>query len=68
MTGRARTTRAERHLSPECALAHRPGYEDVHSACRRLTDVPLPFGGGLLLVRRCGCVCHGLARERKRSS
>lgn len=42
-------------LSPECALAHRPGYADVHLACRRLRDIPLPHGGGLLLVHRCAC-------------
>ncbi|MGW7129991.1 hypothetical protein ACWGIA_16815 [Streptomyces bobili] len=36
-----------------CALARRPGYEDVHDACRRLRDIPLPHSGGLLpLVHR----------------
>jgi hypothetical protein len=44
----------ESELSPECALARRPGYEGVHGACRRLRDIPLPHGAGLLLVRRCG--------------
>lgn len=49
----------QRELSPECTLARGPGYEDVHDACRRLRDIPLPHSGGLLpLVRRCGCVCH----------
>ncbi|AVV47205.1 hypothetical protein C6376_00775 [Streptomyces sp. P3] len=47
-----------RELSPECALAHVPGYEDVHLSCRRLRDIPLPHGGGLLLVHRCPCPCH----------
>ncbi|MFJ4643456.1 hypothetical protein ACIP6Q_07925 [Streptomyces bobili] len=48
-----------RELSPECTLARRPGYEDVHDACRRLRDIPLPHSVGLLpLVRRCGCTCH----------
>ncbi|MGW1270049.1 hypothetical protein [Streptomyces sp. NPDC002491] len=48
----------EGELSPECALASRPGYEDVHGACRQLSDVPLPYGGGQLLLRRCDCTCH----------
>lgn len=45
-------------LSPECTLARRPGYEDVHTECRRLRDIPLPPGTGLLLLRGCGCACH----------
>ncbi|CAM5689010.1 hypothetical protein SAURM35S_00879 [Streptomyces aurantiogriseus] len=45
-----------RELSPECTLACEPGYEDVHGACRRLSDIPLPHSGGRLpLLRRCAC-------------
>ncbi|WP_158973341.1 hypothetical protein [Streptomyces griseus] len=54
-----------RALSPECTLARQPGYEDVHGACRRLTDIPLPYGGGLLLVRRCDCACHRPPHRRE---
>lgn len=49
-------------MSAECALAQRPGYEDLHRECRRTEDVPLPHSVGILLVRRCGCPCHGLQR------
>ena len=45
-------------MSPECAVAQLPGYEDLHGQCRQ-DDVPLPGGGGILLVRRCTCACHG---------
>ncbi|MBC9728036.1 hypothetical protein [Streptomyces sp. TRM68367] len=45
-------------LSPECAVALRPGYEDLHTECRQTEDVPLPYVTGLLLVRRCTCLCH----------
>jgi hypothetical protein len=45
-------------MSPECALAQRPGYEDLHDECRQTTDVPLPHGHGLLLVPRCTCPHH----------
>ncbi|MFC9287571.1 hypothetical protein [Streptomyces sp. NPDC057052] len=58
MSARLDPAADQRELSPECALARRPGYEDVHGACGRLRDVPLPHGGGLLLVRRCDCACH----------
>ncbi len=53
-------------LSAECALAGRDGYEDLHDACRRTRDVPLPHGGGLVLVPRCTCACHrhGASGER----
>lgn len=45
-------------LSAECALAvRRPGYKDLHAECTQ-TDIPLPYGGGILLQRRCGCGCH----------
>jgi hypothetical protein len=55
-----------RALSAECALARRPGYEDVHSTCRQPRDVPLPHSTGLLLARRCGCGCHRPAGESER--
>ncbi|WP_416977138.1 hypothetical protein [Streptomyces sp. T028] len=58
MSARPGVAAGARELSPECALARRPGYEDVHGWCRRLRDIPLPHGRGLLLVRRCGCSCH----------
>lgn len=45
-------------MSAECAVAQRPGYADLHADCRQTKDVPLPHGGGLLLVRRCTCTCH----------
>lgn len=31
-------------MSPECTLAHRPGYKDLHRECRQTADVPLPHG------------------------
>lgn len=45
-------------LSEECALAGRPGYDDLHADCRQIADVPLPHSNGLLLIKRCGCGCH----------
>ncbi|GLW51569.1 hypothetical protein Stsp02_72300 [Streptomyces sp. NBRC 14336] len=45
-------------LSPECTLAREPGYGAAHEECRRTDDIPLPHGSGILLQRRCGCVCH----------
>ncbi|MGN5637267.1 hypothetical protein [Streptomyces sp. AC154] len=45
-------------MSAECRVAQRPGYTELHSACRRTEDVPLPHGGGILLVRRCACAHH----------
>ena len=59
----ARGTTDASALSAECALAGRPGYEDVHGACRQLRDVLPPHSPGLLLVRRCGCGCHRPARD-----
>lgn len=44
--------------SAECTVAQRPECADLHRACRQTEDVPLPHGGGLLLMRRCGCTCH----------
>lgn len=50
-------------MSAECALAHRPGYKDLHGECRQTEDVPLPHGGGVLLVRRCTCTHHAYNRQ-----
>lgn len=47
-------------LSAECQLAMRPGYTDLHLECRQTKDIPLPHGGGILLQRHCGCICHRL--------
>ncbi|WP_315904027.1 hypothetical protein [Streptomyces fulvoviolaceus] len=44
--------------SAECALAQRPGYEELHAACLQTHDVPLPCARGILLARRCSCRCH----------
>jgi hypothetical protein len=46
-------------LSAECSLALRPNYRGLHKECRQTRDVPLPHSHGILLVRRCGCTCHG---------
>ncbi|MCD9873638.1 hypothetical protein [Streptomyces guryensis] len=62
----ARSTADATVLSAECALAGRPGYEDVHGACRQLRDVVLPHSPGLLLESRCGCDCHPLTGEGER--
>ncbi|WP_416986077.1 hypothetical protein [Streptomyces sp. T028] len=59
MSARPGGTSVWRELPPECVLARRRGYEDVHAVCRQLRDIPLPHGAGLLLVHRCGCDCHG---------
>lgn len=56
-------------LSAECIVGQRPGYSDVHDMCQDIRDIPLPYGGGLLLQRRCGCECHWLRwRDRDRAS
>jgi hypothetical protein len=52
-------------MSAECALAQQPGYEDLHDECRQTEDVPLPHGGGLLLVPRCTCPHHPTRRVPK---
>jgi hypothetical protein len=49
--------------SPECAVAARPGYQDVHGQCRQTGDVPLPHAIGLTLVHRCTCRCHGYGSQ-----
>ncbi|MEW2117317.1 hypothetical protein AB0945_19415 [Streptomyces sp. NPDC005474] len=51
-------------LSAECTLAARPGYEPLHTSCRRTTDLPLPHAVGILLQPRCGCTCHSRRREQ----
>jgi hypothetical protein len=50
-------------MSAECAVAQRPGYEGLHDECRQTKDVPLPHGGGILLIRRCACTCHRWGRS-----
>lgn len=50
-------------MSPECRLAQRPGYEDLHRECRQTKDLPLPYGGGILLVHRCTCPHHSYNRR-----
>lgn len=56
----------EAELSAECEVAKRDGYEDLHDECRQ-KDIPLPYGGGILLQRRCGCGCHRPKGQRARS-
>ncbi|MFJ6658739.1 hypothetical protein ACIQNG_20675 [Streptomyces sp. NPDC091377] len=56
----------EGHRSAECALAARPGYELLHDDCRQTKDVPLPYGGGTVLVPRCACPCHTPGGEGER--
>ncbi|MEU2930579.1 hypothetical protein ABZ636_36960 [Streptomyces sp. NPDC007251] len=62
MTAQAPTTDTT-NLSVECLLGREPGYEDVHGECRQTNDVPLPYGRGILLARRCCCTCHRQAKE-----
>ncbi|MFD6247910.1 hypothetical protein [Streptomyces roseolus] len=50
-------------MSPECRVAQHPGYEDLHRECRQTKDVPLPYGSGILLVRRCTCPHHSYTRR-----
>ena len=45
-------------MSAECAVAHQPGYADLHDECRQTENIPLPNGGGILLVPRCTCPHH----------
>jgi hypothetical protein len=45
-------------MSAECAVAQRPEYKGLHADCRQTRDIPLPGGGGILLVPRCTCTCH----------
>ena len=45
-------------LSAECTVGKQAGFEALHGKCRQTKDVPLPHGGGLLLMRRCPCACH----------
>ncbi|MEU9186506.1 hypothetical protein AB0D14_18550 [Streptomyces sp. NPDC048484] len=53
-----RTPEADAALSAECALAGRPGDEDLHRRCRQTSNVPLPGAMGLLLMSPCPCSCH----------
>ncbi|MEV0483326.1 hypothetical protein AB0I69_22310 [Streptomyces sp. NPDC050508] len=53
-----RTTKEVSAPSAECALAKRPGYEDLHGDCRETRDVFLPGSAGILLTPRCDCECH----------
>lgn len=53
-----RPTGAHTALSAECPPAERPGYEDLHGACRQTADVPLPGITNLLLMSHCPCSCH----------
>ncbi|WP_328838583.1 hypothetical protein [Streptomyces europaeiscabiei] len=62
-----RPSEADAALLAECALAGRPGYEDLHRRCRQTADVPLPGTTGLLLMSACPCSCHhapGTAKAR----
>ncbi|MEW2808687.1 hypothetical protein AB0929_16545 [Streptomyces massasporeus] len=52
------TDAADQPASPECTLAARSGYQNLHAHCRQTRDLPLPFAFGILLQRRCGCPCH----------
>ncbi|MGX9887345.1 hypothetical protein [Streptomyces sp. NPDC002276] len=52
------TTADEATLSPECTVGRQPGYGAVHDMCNQTKDIPLPYGRGLLLQRRCTCICH----------
>lgn len=45
-------------LSAECIVGRKRGYGDVHDMCTQTKDIPLPYGGGILLVHRCRCACH----------
>jgi hypothetical protein len=59
----AHLTAEESTRSAECQLAARGrGYKDLHGWCRQTDDIPLPYGRGILLQRRCRCTCH---RTRK---
>lgn len=53
------TTRdSEKTLSAECAVAQKPGYEDLHERCTQTKDIPLPCSNGIVLQPRCQCDCH----------
>jgi hypothetical protein len=58
---------SEPSSSPECALATRPGYQDLHAHCRQTRDLPLPFAFGILLQPRCECACHRYGSVSPRS-
>ncbi|WP_225321106.1 hypothetical protein [Streptomyces luteolifulvus] len=50
-------------LSAECTLARQPGYQDLHRACTQTKHVPLLHALDVLLIRHCGCSCHGRRRD-----
>ena len=52
------TTDDDVTLSAECIVGQQRGYGNVHDMCRQTKDIPLPYGRGLLLQRRCRCICH----------
>lgn len=45
-------------MSPECAVATKRGYGDLHAKCRQTADIPLPGASGIFLVKRCRCPHH----------
>jgi hypothetical protein len=45
-------------MSAECIVAQQPYYRGLHKDCRQTKDIPLPHGGGILLMPRCDCSCH----------
>ncbi|MFI5800136.1 hypothetical protein [Streptomyces sp. NPDC051677] len=51
-------------MSPECALAQRPEYKSLHRDCRRIEDIPLPGGTGIVLMPRCSCGCHSFNKAK----
>lgn len=51
--------------SSECAIAARPGYQDLHAECRQIIDAPLPFTIGVLPQHRCGCPRHAYNCETR---
>ena len=52
-------------MSPECAVAQTPGYEDLHDDCRLTQDLLLPGSTSIVLQARCYCTCHPAHRRRK---
>jgi hypothetical protein len=55
----AATTVDDESLSSECTVGEELGYEHLHDRCTRTQDIPLPYSTGILLVKRCRCLCHG---------
>ncbi|MBP5939880.1 hypothetical protein F3K43_30850 [Streptomyces sp. LBUM 1476] len=46
------------HLSSSCAVARQFGPPSGHADCRLTKDIPLPHGGGIVLIPRCPCRIH----------